>query len=253
MSQIIMRAKKSLGQHFLKNAAIADAIVDGLTGHGDYKDVLEVGPGHGILTEALLNTDFKLWAVETDYKLGEALAQKFPGLSERIFIEDFLKFHIQEYLNGQFALIGNYPYNISSQILFRMLEMRDQIPEMVGMFQKEVGMRVISPHGSKVYGILSVLVQAYYNGESLMKLGPGSFSPPPKVDSIVIRLQRRDTLPTCSFKRLRTVVKAAFGQRRKMLRNSLSGLFDAETLTEDLFMRRPEAMSVQDFIDLSSR
>ena len=217
-----VRAKKHLGQHFLRDENIAKKIADSLTLNG-YKNVLEIGPGMGVLTKYLLEKDVTTYVIEIDTESVDYLQANYLNLAPRIIEKDFLKYDLNEVFNGEpLAIIGNFPYNISSQILFKTLEMRDQIPEFSGMFQKEVALRICEKEGNKTYGILSVLTQAFYNAEYLFTVPPSVFSPPPKVDSGVLRLIRKDNyeLP-CSEKLFFRVVKTAFQQRRKTMRNSL--------------------------------
>lgn len=251
-----MKAKKSFGQHFLINEDLSSRIADSLTLKNDFKKVVEVGPGKGVLTKYLLEKDFELWAVEADRDMVQYLNKNYPQLSDFIIPADFLKVDLNLFLkNEPFALIGNFPYNISSQILFKMLDHKEQIPEMVGMFQKEVAERVVAEPGSKTYGVISVLVQAFYEGKVIFKVAPGNFSPPPKVQSAVIRLVRKENLDlACDEKLFRQIVKQSFGQRRKMLRNTMkSFLKDSPILNEDFFKKRPEQLSVEDFIELTKR
>ena len=249
-----MRAKKSFGQHFLVNENIAQKIVTALSDE-DGLPVLEIGPGKGVLTKWLLEryTDFKV--VEADRDMVAYLENHYPELQERIIFLDFLKLNLGKVFDGKsFKLIGNYPYNISSQIVMKMVKYHELIPEMVGMFQKEVAERIISPHGSKVYGAISVLVQAFYEGKMVVKVSPGSFNPPPKVDSAVIRLTRREVpLIGDNHQLFRSVVKVSFNQRRKMLRNSLKSVVREPSLLEDSLMTsRPEQLSVEEFARLTA-
>lgn len=215
--------------------------------------VLEIGPGTGALTKYLLQKQIDLKVVEVDRESIEYLNKYYSSLKGRIREEDFLKSDLNSFFNNEpFILAGNFPYHISTQILFRVFENRDLIPQTVGMFQKEVAMRIASGHGSKDYGILSVLLQAFYKVDYLFSVNESAFTPPPKVKSGVIRLVRNDRkeLP-CSDKRLLQVVKAAFNQRRKMLRNSLAGC--VENINDHAFTtRRPEQVSVEEFIELAS-
>lgn len=249
-----VRPKKHLGQHFLRDHNIAEKIAGKLSLYGGYQKVLEIGPGTGVLTQFLLpNPAFETWVIEIDRESVAALQQKFPELTPRIIEGDFLHFALPAALQVPFAVIGNFPYNISSQILFRVLDWRDQVPEVVGMFQKEVAVRVTSGPGSKDYGIISVLLQAWYNTEMLFSVPPGVFQPPPKVQSAVIRLQRNDlkTLP-CNESLFIKVVKAGFNQRRKTLRNALKVLgIPASDPMHPLFDRRAETLSVEDFVFLT--
>jgi len=244
-----VKPKKSLGQHFLTDQNIARKIVDSLG--SETTDVLEIGPGMGVLTQYLLNrTEFNLHAIEIDRDSVAYLQQNFPQL-KNIWSEDFLKSDIAVKFEGNFTVIGNFPYNISSQILFKVLALRNRIPEVVGMVQKEVAERIASKHGNKTYGILSVILQAFYDIEYLFTVSENVFSPPPKVKSAVIRLKRNQVaeLP-CSETLFVEVVKAAFNQRRKMLRNSLKAV--CENLPERFADKRPEQLSVIDFIELST-
>jgi 16S rRNA (adenine1518-N6/adenine1519-N6)-dimethyltransferase len=250
-----LKAKKSYGQHFLNNTHYASRIAEGLVQLGDtYRKVLEVGPGKGMLTQFLLERDLDFYAVEADPDMVYYLHQHYPHLHSRVVLANFLKLDLKSLMEGEpFGLIGNFPYNISSQILFKMIEYRAFIPEMVGMFQKEVAERVIAPPGNKTYGVISVLVQAYYDGEYLFHVSRGNFSPPPKVQSGVIRLSRKPQLQLdCDEKLFRRVVKQAFSQRRKMLRNTMKAfLKGSELLKDDFFDQRPERLSVEDYIQLT--
>lgn len=245
-----VKAKKHLGQHFLTDESIAQKIADTLTLSG-YKSVLEIGPGMGVLTKYLLKKELTTYVIEIDTESVDYLKANFLNLAPRVIEKDFLKYDLNEIFKGEsFAIIGNFPYNISTQIVFKMLEMRNQIPEFSGMFQKEVAQRICSKEGSKVYGILSVLTQAFYNAEYLFTVAPSVFNPPPKVNSGVLRLTRKENyaLP-CDEALLFKVVKTAFQQRRKTLRNSLKTFNLSESLREDvIFDKRPEQLSVQQFI-----
>jgi 16S rRNA (adenine1518-N6/adenine1519-N6)-dimethyltransferase len=250
-----VKAKKHLGQHFLKDESIAKAIADTLNLEG-YDDVLEIGPGMGVLTKYLLEKPITTYVIEIDTESVAYLDASYPKLKDKIISKDFLKYNINEVFDGkQFAIIGNFPYNISTQIVFRTLEFRNQIPEFSGMFQKEVAERICSKKGSKVYGILSVLAQAFYDVEYLFTVDETVFDPPPKVKSGVMRMCRKEnySLP-CSEKLLFTVVKTAFQQRRKTMRNSLKSLNLSDNLREDtIFDLRPEQLSVEQFIELTQK
>lgn len=252
-----MQAKKSYGQHFLKNDSIAARIAGSLRLGGQIGRVLEVGPGMGMLTKHLLQqAGLTVYAVEADRDMVDYLRQHYPGLRERLIFQDFLDFDpAAVFGKEEFCLIGNFPYNISTQILFKMLDFRQQIPEMVGMFQKEVADRVVSEPGSKVYGITSVLMQAFYRTEYLFSVEPGSFNPPPKVRSAVIRLTRKENTELgCDEKRFRQIVKTAFNQRRKMLRNTLKPFFPPEVLMNDpFFEKRPETLGWEEYVTLTQR
>ena len=246
-----VRAKKHLGQHFLKDMNIAQKIVDGLTGHGDYKKVLEIGPGMGVLTQFLLPKEtFETYVIEIDTESVVYLKKHYEELTPRIIEGDFLKYDTREVFPEPFAIIGNFPYNISSQIFFRALQIRDQIPEIVCMLQKEVAQRIASPPGNKDYGILSVLLQAFYDIDYLVSVPPGAFDPPPKVQSGVIRLRRNATTRLdCDEKMFFRVVKTAFNQRRKTLRNALKPI--GEMPEHPLLTKRAEQLSVGEFVILT--
>ncbi len=251
-----MRAKKSYGQHFLTNEQYAQRIAASLSRPDAYKSVLEVGPGKGMLTKYLLQLPHQLKVVEADPEMVAYLEHHYPELSPEIIGANFLRIRVEEYLDGPFALIGNFPYNISSQILIKMIDNHLRIPEMVGMFQREVADRIVAGPGSKTYGVIGVFVQVYYEVEMLFGVSKGNFNPPPKVQSAVIRCVRRERpLVQASESRLfRKVVKAAFGQRRKMLRNSIKQLVPEANLMEDPFYQnRPEQLTLQDFVELTRR
>ena len=249
-----VKAKKHLGQHFLKDENIAIKIADTLNGNG-YNKVLEIGPGMGVLTKYLLEKDFETFVIEIDSESVEYLQSNFLNLTNRIVQQNFLKYDLNLVFNGEpFAIIGNFPYNISTQIVFKTLEMRAQIPEFSGMFQKEVAERICEKEGSKAYGILSVLVQAFYDAEYLFTVPPQVFNPPPKVNSGVLRLTRKSNFElACNEKLFYRVVKTAFQQRRKTLRNSLKTLNLSDILKANvIFDKRPEQLSVREFIELTS-
>lgn len=248
-----VKAKKHLGQHFLNDESVAQKIANTLSLQG-YASVLEVGPGMGVLTKYLLKKDTTTYVIEIDTESVRYLQANYLNLAPRIIEKDFLKYDLNQVFKGQpFAVIGNFPYNISSQIVFKALEMREQIPEFSGMFQKEVAQRICSKEGSKVYGILSVLTQAFYKAEYLFTVPPHVFNPPPKVDSGVLRLTRKDNfnLP-CNEKLFFKTVKQAFQQRRKTIRNSLKTFHLSDNLkANSIFGKRPEQLSVQEFIELT--
>uniref|UniRef100_UPI00404B70A4 16S rRNA (adenine(1518)-N(6)/adenine(1519)-N(6))- dimethyltransferase RsmA n=1 Tax=Gelidibacter sp. TaxID=2018083 RepID=UPI00404B70A4 len=249
-----VRAKKHLGQHFLNDETIAENIANTLSFEG-YNNVLEIGPGMGVLTKYLLQKKTTTYVIEIDTESVEYLKSHYLNLADRIIEKDFLKYDINQVFKDEpFAITGNFPYNISSQILFKTLEMRQQIPEFSGMFQKEVAQRICSKEGSKVYGILSVLTQAFYDAEYLFTVPPSVFNPPPKVDSGVLRLKRKANfhLP-CDETLFFKVVKTAFQQRRKTLRNSLKTFNLSDNLKANtIFDQRPEQLSVTAFIELTS-
>lgn len=259
-----VRAKKHLGQHFLKDDVIAQKIADTLTLNG-YTHVVEIGPGTGVLTKFLIEKPIHLLALDIDKEsiefLQENLKTPYDLLGNgnyqfNIQYSDFLKEDLGNLFKGEpFAITGNFPYNISSQIVFKALENKERIPEFTGMFQKEVAERICEKPGSKAYGILSVLVQAYYDATYLFTVPPEVFNPPPKVDSGVIRLVRRANLDLgCDDKLFKQVVKTAFNQRRKTLRNSLKSMIHSEILKEDsIFDKRPEQLGVEEFIALTKK
>lgn len=241
-----VRAKKQLGQHFLTDKGIAEKISNTLSLDG-YGSVLEIGPGTGALTQFLVNRGIEdLRAIEIDSESVLYLEEHYPDL--KLIKGDFLDYDIASEFSGEYSIIGNFPYNISSQIFFRVLEERENVVEVTGMLQKEVAQRICAPPGSKTYGILSVLLQAYFDVEYLFTVSPEVFNPPPKVDSAVIRLRRnRSRDPDCDYPMLKRVVKATFNHRRKMIRNSVKSLFDVGDATMDLFTLRPEQLSVGEF------
>lgn len=244
--------KKSLGQHFLHDEVICRRIVATLQ-EMQVTNLLEVGPGAGALTKYLLEiADINFKAVELDAEKVSYLKQAYPTITDKIINQDFLQ--LDKPFDGQFVIIGNFPYNISTQIVFRILDWRQQVNGMVGMFQKEVAQRIASPAGSKVYGLLSVLVQAFFKVEYLFEVHESSFTPPPNVKSAVIRLlPLGEKEPMKSEKAFFNLVKTAFNQRRKMLRNGVKGLFDAETLKDDIFTKRAEQLHVKEFAALTFR
>ncbi|MDR2359557.1 MAG: 16S rRNA (adenine(1518)-N(6)/adenine(1519)-N(6))-dimethyltransferase RsmA, partial [Prevotellaceae bacterium] len=247
-----VRAKKSLGQHFLHDAAIAQRIVESLSGNAG--TALEVGPGMGVLTALLLQrTDIATYAVEIDKESVAYLQARFPAWGGRLIAGDFLALPLHDYFQSPFAVIGNFPYHISSQIFFKVLENRNRIPEVVGMIQKEVAERIACRAGSKTYGILSVLLQAYYHIEYLFTVHEHAFTPPPKVKSAVIRLTRNAvTQLNCDEQLFVKVVKATFNQRRKVIRNSIKALTGTVALPEHrYFSMRPEQLNVDEFVELT--
>ena len=247
-----VRAKKHLGQHFLNDLNIAQKIAESLQ-HQAYKQVLEIGPGMGVLTQFLLQKDSEVFVIEIDTESVVYLKTHFPQLNSHIIEGDFLKLPLNEIFKEPFALIGNFPYNISSQILFKALEHKDIIPEIAGMFQKELAERVASQPGNKNYGIISVLLQAYYDIEYLFTVNENVFTPPPKVKSGVIRLIRKENQTLdCDEKLFKRVVKTAFNQRRKTLRNALKSItLVDEKKAKPYLSLRAEQLSVDDFIQLT--
>ena len=249
-----VRAKKHLGQHFLTDESIAEKIADILSEVG-YENVLEIGPGMGMMTKYLLQKKYTTHVIEIDDESVEYLQANYLHLGPRIYGNDFLKTDLQEIFKyQQFAVIGNFPYNISSQIVFRTIDYREFIPEFGGMFQMEVAKRICADPGSKTYGIISVLTQAYYDTEYLFTVPPTVFNPPPRVESGVMVMKRKENLfLPVSDKLFKQVVKTAFGQRRKMMRSSLKSLnLSDELRAQDIFNMRPEQVSVQGFIELTA-
>ncbi|MGN1211005.1 MAG: 16S rRNA (adenine(1518)-N(6)/adenine(1519)-N(6))-dimethyltransferase RsmA [Candidatus Cryptobacteroides sp.] len=267
-----VRAKKSLGQHFLTDQSVALKITEALeteglgSDEGRPVDVLEVGPGMGVLTRYLLQReDIRLKMVEIDRESVDYLLVNFPQVNGSLIEADFLKMRFENFFKGKFCIIGNFPYNISSQIFFKILDHKEDIPEVVCMIQKEVAERIAEKPGTKTYGILSVLLQAWYDIEYLFTVGEGAFNPPPKVKSAVIRLRRNSRRSLeCDEALFKSVVKTSFGQRRKTLRNSLKPLVAAKAerdgmspeemasfTSQEVFNLRPERLSVEDFISLT--
>ncbi len=251
----LVKPKKFLGQHFLKDLSIAQAIADTVDIYPGLP-ILEVGPGMGVLTQFLIPKERLVKVVEVDYESVEYLHQNYPALGNNIIEDDFLKMNLQHLFDGNpFILTGNYPYNISSQIFFKMLDYKDLIPGCTGMIQKEVAERIAASPGNKTYGILSVLIQAWYKVEYLFTVHEHVFNPPPKVKSAVIRMTRNDTHQLgCDEKLFKQVVKTTFNQRRNTLRNSLKPLLgkEAELYTNPICNKRPEQLSVEEFIALTN-
>ncbi|CAG5086680.1 16S rRNA (adenine(1518)-N(6)/adenine(1519)-N(6))-dimethyltransferase RsmA [Parvicella tangerina] len=252
MSSQYVRPKKHLGQHFLTDLSIAKDIANALQVNGRYKKILEIGPGTGALTQFLLERDeFETEVVEVDQESVVYLHQHYPSLV--VHEENFLKMDFSKFKDEPIAVAGNFPYNISSQILFKVLDEKEHVPEVVGMFQNEVAERVAEGPGSKTYGILSVLLQAYYDIEYLFTVPENVFNPPPKVKSGVIRLTRNNVteLP-CNERLFKTVVKATFNQRRKTIRNGVKALLKGEKIEHELMQQRPEQLSVDQFVELTN-
>ncbi len=251
-----VKPKKFLGQHFLKDLGIAQDIADTVDACPELP-VLEVGPGMGVLTQFLMKKERPVKVVELDFESVAYLKENFPALEGNIIEADFLKLRLEELFDGKpFVLTGNYPYNISSQIFFKMLDYKDLIPCCTGMIQKEVAERIAAAPGSKTYGILSILIQAWYKVEYLFTVHEHVFNPPPKVKSAVIRMTRNETTDLgCNEKLFKLIVKTTFNQRRKTLRNSISPILSKENpLSDDpIFNKRPEQLSVQEFIELTNR
>lgn len=251
-----VRPKKFLGQHFLKDQNIARKIVDAISSIGSEETILEIGPGTGVLTNILLEKSFKeVILIEIDRESIAFLEKNFDQKNLNIVEGDFLKINIKELSTSDLSIIGNFPYNISSQIFFKILDHLAQIKEVVCMVQKEVGQRICALHGNKTYGILSVLIGAYYHTEMLFKVPPGVFIPPPKVDSAIIRLRRKENfILDCDEKLLKKIVKQGFQNRRKTLRNALKPILLPIELTQDnIFNLRAEQLSVEDYINLTKK
>ena len=249
-----VKPKKALGQHFLKNPEICAQIAEAITLHGDYKKVLEIGPGMGALTQYLLQRpEFETHVVEIDRESVDYLNVHFGALRGRIHEADFLRMPLEQLFPEPIAVVGNFPYNISSQIVFKVLDHMNQVPELVGMFQREVAQRFAGSPGNKDYGIISVLAQAYYDIEYLFTVNEDEFIPPPKVKSGVIRMRRKfGTTLGCDEKLFKQVVKTAFNQRRKTLRNSLKSLTQGKVDTSSsLWGKRPEQLGVPEFVSLT--
>lgn len=248
-----VRPKKSLGQHFLKDENIARKIVDAISGLPQ-KKVLEIGPGTGVLTSILIkNDDIDFYAIEVDSEAYEFLSATYPSLGDKLIFQNFLKLNLKDIFSDPLTIIGNFPYNISSQIFFKVLENRDIVKDVVCMIQKEVADRIKASHGNKTYGILSVLLQAFYDVDYLFTVGPKVFNPPPKVNSAVIHLKRnkREKLG-CNEELFFRVIKLGFNQRRKTLRNSLKSILLNLPTDNEIFGKRPEQLSVEDFIYLTN-
>ena len=245
-----MQLKKSLGQHFLKDESIIQKIITVLQ-EDSFTNLLEVGPGGGALTKHLVKIPgINFIAVELDEDKIEWLKKGYPVLKDKIIAKSFLE--IDKPFDEPFTVIGNFPYNISTQILFKILDWKDDVPVAIGMFQKEVAQRAASKEGSKVYGVLSVLIQAFYEVEYLFDVSSAAFNPPPKVQSGVIRLRRKkETLNVKSDRAFTVLVKTAFNQRRKTLRNAVKSLFTTDILQDEIFNKRAEALSVEDFAMLT--
>ncbi len=250
-----MKAKKSYGQHFLINESLARSIAETAMELSDKYPVLEIGPGKGVLTKYFYEKGMKFKSVESDLDMVEYLQSTYPNIDMHLIYKDILKLDLNGVFDEEFVLFGNFPYNISSQILFKMLDYKDIVPIMIGMFQKEVAERIIASPGNKDYGILSVLVQAYYTGKIIFRVKPGSFNPPPRVDSAVIKLERKEKFTLdCNETLFKTIVKSTFNKRRKMIRNTLKSLINDDEILKDVFFtKRPEQLSLDDFVDLTNK
>ncbi|MCD4736629.1 MAG: 16S rRNA (adenine(1518)-N(6)/adenine(1519)-N(6))-dimethyltransferase RsmA [Bacteroidales bacterium] len=250
----MVQPKKHLGQHFLKDQNIANKIVSNLS--PEIPNILEVGPGTGILTKQLINlNNINSFFLEIDKEAISHLKTEFPEIRDRLVHGDILKFDLRTIFSSPFAVIGNFPYNISTGILFRLLEYRDMIPEITGMFQQEVAERIVSDSGSKVYGILSVLIQTFYSARILFTISPNVFFPKPKVNSAVVKFERNERqLQDNEYKKYKGLVKAAFNQRRKMLKNALANYtFTEAVIQTNILSRRAEQLDITDFLSLSEQ
>ena len=249
-----VRPKKHLGQHFLTDKNICRKIADQYGSHKGCSRVLEIGPGMGALTSFLLENDLDVHVMEIDEESVDYLSENFKQLAGKIYPSDFLKEDLNRWMGDEpFGVVGNFPYNISSQILFKCIDYRNQIPEIMGMFQKEVAQRVAEKPGSKQYGILSVLLQAYYDIYYCFTVDEHVFNPPPKVKSGVIRCTRNATTNLgCDEDLFKKVVKTSFNQRRKTIRNSLKTIYAGPSIDSPLFLERPEQLSVKDFVELTN-
>ncbi len=246
--------RKSLGQHFLTDENIAKKIVNSLSDYNKFVDILEIGPGMGVLSKYLLEREKQeIYFIEKDTNAYEYLLKNFPLVKDRLILADFLDYDLNAIFPYQFAIIGNFPYNISTQILFRVLEYRNRIPEVIGMFQKEVALRIASKNNNKTYGILSVLMQAFYNIEYLFTVNETVFYPPPNVKSAVIKLTRNNkAFLGCDEDLFFEIVKTAFNQRRKMLRNGLKPFGEViEKIDAQMLTKRPENLTVDDFVGIT--
>jgi 16S rRNA (adenine1518-N6/adenine1519-N6)-dimethyltransferase len=246
----MLKPKKSLGQHFLTDKSVIDRMVDAIS-KLNIDNLIEIGPGEGVLSKDLIPKYPEMSLIELDRESVAHLRNLYPYLNERLIEADVLKWELPE---GQWTIVGNFPYNVSSQIIFKMIENRTQVPALVGMFQKEVAERIVAPSGSKTYGILSLLTQAFYRGEYLFTVDEHAFRPPPRVKSGVIKLVRKESLElNCDVPFFFAIVKQAFNQRRKMLRNSVKSFLTESNLplVEEYLTMRPEQLDVEDFVKLA--
>jgi len=249
-----LKAKKSFGQHFLHNKNLARSIVDLAKAHAQDLLILEVGPGRAALTQFLIEDETNFLAVEADWDMITYLSDTYPRFTDNFLKKDFLKLDFKEANNGEPLLVlGNFPYNISSQIMFKIIDNHTLVPTVIGMFQKEVADRMVAGHGNKTYGVISVLIQYYYDCKIVFKVAPGSFSPPPKVQSAVVLFTHKKELPKCNPSLFKSVIKISFGNRRKMMRNTLKS-FIKDTALEgnEIFEKRPEQLSLVQFVELTN-
>jgi len=249
-----LKAKKSFGQHFLHNKNLARSIVDLAKAHARDLKILEVGPGRAALTQFMIEDNTNFMAVEADWDMITYLSETYPDFTDQFIRKDFLKLNFEEVNDSNpFLVLGNFPYNISSQIIFKIIDNHLLVPTIIGMFQKEVADRIVAGHGSKTYGVISILIQYYYDCKIVFKVAPGSFSPPPKVQSAVVLFTHRESLPECDPSLFKSVIKISFGNRRKMMRNTLKSFIKNTPLEGDeLFEKRPEQLSLEQFVELTN-
>lgn len=249
-----MKAKKSFGQHFLHNKNLARSIVDLAVEKADGKLILEVGPGRAALTQFLIENKVNFTAVEADWDMISYLSETYPDDTDLFLQKDFLKLELSQVNDGKpFLVLGNFPYNISSQILFKIIDSHELVPDIIGMFQKELADRLVSAHGSKTYGVISLLIQFYYDAKIVFKVAPGSFTPPPKVNSAVVHFYHKKELPECNHSLFKSVVKISFNNRRKMMRNTLKSFIQNTPLEgNEVFEKRPEQLSLDQFVELTN-
>ncbi len=249
-----MKAKKSFGQHFLHNKNLARSIVDLAKAHAKDQLILEVGPGKAALTQFLIEDNTEFIAVEADWDMITYLSETYPEKTDNFIQKDFLQLNLKELNNDKpFLVLGNFPYNISSQIIFKIIDNHTLVPTIIGMFQKEVADRIVAGHGNKTYGVISLLIQFYYDCKIVFRVAPGSFSPPPKVQSAVVLFTHRKELPKCNPSLFKSVIKISFGKRRKMMRNTLKSFIKDTPLEDDeFFEKRPEQLSLEQFVELTN-
>jgi len=249
-----LKAKKSFGQHFLHNKNLARSIVDLAKAQAKDMLILEVGPGKAALTQFLIEDDTKFMAVDADWDMISYLSETYPELTDNFLQKDFLKLDLKQVNDDKpFLVLGNFPYNISSQIIFKIIDNHTLVPTILGMFQKEVADRIVAGHGSKTYGVISLLIQFYYDCKIVFRVAPGSFSPPPKVQSAVVLFTHKKSLPKCDPSLFKSVIKISFGKRRKMMRNTLKSFIKDTSLEDDeIFQKRPEQLSLEQFVELTN-
>lgn len=249
-----MKAKKSFGQHFLHNKNLARSIVDLAISEAVEILILEVGPGRAALTQFLIEDGVNFKAVEADWDMITYLSETYPNHTDNFLRQDFLRLDLMAINQKKpFLVLGNFPYNISSQIIFKIIDNHTLVPTIIGMFQKEVADRIVAQHGNKTYGVISLLIQYYYDCKIVFKVAPGSFSPPPKVQSAVVLFKHKKSLPECNPSLFKSVIKISFGKRRKMMRNTLKSFIKDTPIEEDeIFEKRPEQLSLHQFVELTN-